>query len=62
MKCQRFMVTKTLQSLLEHSKDMLDFLKKYEDIYSFTQPDLEEQLLSASADMEDDDEEKASQT
>ena len=42
----------TLQSLLGHSKEMLDYLKKYEKVYSFTQPDLEDQLQAASKDLE----------
>ena len=49
----------TLQGLMNHSKEITDFLKKYENIYSFTQPDLEEQLLAASADFENYDEEEA---
>lgn len=49
----------TLKSLLDHTNEMVEYLKKYEDVYSFTQPDLEEQLASAVADLEeeyDDDE------
>jgi len=42
----------TLQGLLEHTKQMIEYLKKYEEVYSFTQPDLEEQLLAASKDMQ----------
>ena len=42
----------TLQSLLDHTKQLVAFLKKYEHIYSFTQPDLEEQLSAASLDLE----------
>ena len=34
----------TLQSLLEHTKDLYGFLGRYEDVYSFTQPDLIEIL------------------
>ena len=30
----------TLQSLLDHTKDFYVFLRRYENIYSFTQPDL----------------------
>ena len=48
----------TLQSLLNHSKEMIEFIKKYEAVYSFTQPDLEEQLQAASADFENYDEEE----
>jgi len=47
----------TLKSLLDHSKEMIEYLKKYEKVYSFTQPDLEEQLLAASGDLENYDEE-----
>jgi hypothetical protein len=52
----------TLQGLLEHTKEMVGFLKKYEEVYSFTQPDLEEQLLAASKDItRDAEEEKTNQ-
>ena len=51
----------TIQGLLEHSKEITDFLKKYENVYSFTQPDLEEQLLAVSAELENYDEEEATQ-
>ncbi len=34
----------TLQSLLDHTKDLYRFLGRYENIYSFTQPDLIEVL------------------
>ena len=34
----------TLQSLLNHTKDFYNFLNRYENIYSFTQPDLIEIL------------------
>lgn len=44
----------TLAALLEHSRDLVSFMKKYDDVYSFTQPDLEEQLLAASEDLKDD--------
>jgi len=48
----------TLQGLLNHSKEMTGFLKKYENVYSFTQPDLEKQLQAASEDFENNDEEE----
>ena len=48
----------TLQGLIEHTKEMMEYLKGYENIYSFTQPDLEQQLLSASTDMENYDQEE----
>ena len=51
----------TLQGLLEHTKQMIEYLKKYDKIYSFTQPDLEEQLLAASADLENYDQEEEAQ-
>jgi len=51
----------TLQSLLDHSKEMIEFIKKYDAVYSFTQPDLEEQLFAATADLENYDEEEAEQ-
>jgi len=51
----------TLHGLLEHSKEIRSFMKKYEGIYSFTQPDLEEQLLAVSAELENYDEEEATQ-
>ena len=41
----------TLQGLLDHTKQMVEYLKKYENIYSFTQPDLEEQLRAASIEL-----------
>ena len=44
----------TLQNLLEHNKEVLEFLKKYEYVYSFTQPDLEEQLLAASEEYDEE--------
>ena len=48
----------TLQGLLEHTNQMVDYLKRYDEVYSFTQPDLEEQLLAASSDLEPNDEEE----
>ena len=47
----------TLQSLLQHTENMIEFLKRYDEIYSFTQPDLEEQLLAATTDLDEDEEE-----
>tara|TARA_R110002060_G_scaffold38018_10_gene49170 strand:- start:50 stop:424 length:375 start_codon:yes stop_codon:yes gene_type:complete len=52
----------TLQSLLKHNKEIIEFLKKYEMVYSFTQPDLVEQLQAASEDLEHYDKEETSQT
>ena len=34
----------TLQTLLDHTQELTLFLERYEPIYSFTQPDLIEQL------------------
>ena len=52
----------TLQGLLEHTRNIIDYMKRYEEVYSFTQPDLEEQLLAASQDLlNDDDNEKATE-
>jgi len=48
----------TLQSLMEHTGQMIEFMKKYEKVYSFTQPDLEEQLLAANGDVSEHDEEE----
>jgi len=43
----------TLSSLLEHTKDMSEFLKQYDEVYSFTQPDLLNQLNGAEDQMEE---------
>jgi|TARA_Y100001973_G_C5208184_1_gene343225 hypothetical protein len=43
----------TLSSLLEHTKDMSKFLKQYDEVYSFTQPDLLEQLNVAEEEPEE---------
>ena len=48
----------TLQNLLEHSKEMVEYIKQYEEVYSFSQPDLEEQLLEASKEYEEYEEEE----
>jgi len=47
----------TLKSLLDHTNEMIEYLKGYEQIYSFTQPELAQQLLQASEDMKNDEEE-----
>ena len=51
----------TLTGLLEHSKALSEFMGKYEDVYSFTQPDLLEQLEAATLELQEqyDQEEKA---
>tara|TARA_R110002020_G_scaffold121138_1_gene275570 strand:- start:2308 stop:2676 length:369 start_codon:yes stop_codon:yes gene_type:complete len=43
----------TLQGLLEHIKSLTSYLGQYEEVYSFTQPDLMEQLESASEELQD---------
>ena len=50
----------TLQGLLDHSKSLTTYLGQYEEIYSFTQPDLMEQLHIASEELlkKEDEEEK----
>ena len=52
----------TLKGLLEHTNQMVEYLKQYEEIYSFTQPDLEEQLLAASSNLEDYDQDDTEET
>ena len=47
----------TLSSLLEHTREMAKYFLKYENIYSFTQPDLIEQLEQASIDLQKEHEE-----
>jgi len=34
----------TLKSLIDHLRDLILFLARYEEVYSFTQPDLLDQL------------------
>lgn len=41
----------TLSGLLEHTKEMIKYLEKYDEVYSLTQPDLKEQLFAASAEL-----------
>ena len=48
----------TLQGLLEHVKSLTSYLGQFEEVYSFTQPDLMEQLESASAELQDTDEQE----
>ena len=52
----------TLKGLLDHTNEIVEYLKRYEEIYSFTQPDLEEQLLAASVDLEDYEQENTEET
>ena len=48
----------TLKGLLEHTGQMIEFMKRYDEVYSFTQPNLEEQLSAAAEDLKEYDEEK----
>ena len=47
----------TLQGLLEHTSQLSEYIKQYEGVYSFTQPDLEEQLNLTSENPDDGSEE-----
>ena len=49
---ENFYGDETLNGLLEHVNEMIEYLRKYEEVYSFTQPDLEEQLMASSKDIE----------
>ena len=49
----------TLQGLLEHTGQLVSYIKQYEGVYSFTQPDLEEQLSLISTDPSDGNKEEA---
>jgi len=52
----------TLTGLLTHTKAVFSYLEKYEEVYSFTNPDLLEQLDAASMELEKnyEDQEEAS--
>ena len=41
----------TLKGLLAHTREIAEYLKQYEEVYSFTQPDLLEQLEAASQEL-----------
>ena len=43
----------TLSGLLNHIKELSNFLHQYENVYSFTQPDLLEQLEAASMELQE---------
>ena len=49
----------TLTALLNHTHEVFDTLKKYEEVYSFTQPDLIHQLELASLELEEEYEREA---
>ena len=51
---EMFYGDETLRSLLEHTKGVGEYLLRYENVYSFTQPDLMEQLEQASRDLENE--------
>jgi|GEM_PF-6885643 hypothetical protein len=51
----------TLKSLLDHTRDLYDFLSLYEEVYSLTQPDLIKQLEEASKGLEEKNEEETPQ-
>ena len=51
----------TLSGLLEHTKSVFEYLGKYEDVWSFTNPDLLEQLQEASIELEERYEEQEAQ-
>jgi len=44
----------TLNNLLQHVKSLIDYLSQYEGIYSFTQPDLIEQLEEATRELQEE--------
>lgn len=44
----------TLSGLLEHSKALNEFLSKYDELYSFSQPDLLEQLEAATIELQEE--------
>lgn len=41
---QMFYGDKNLKEIIDHTNDLIEFLKKYEAVYSFTEPGLEEIL------------------
>jgi hypothetical protein len=50
---EMFYGDRNLKEITDHTKDLLSFLKKYEMVYSFTQPELEE-ILKEEDLLEDD--------
>ena len=44
----------TLKGLLAHANEVIEFLNRYEEVYSFTQPDLLEQLEAATQELEEE--------
>lgn len=50
---EQFYGEPVVKRLIEHSTDLIEFLKNFEDVYSLTQPDLEEILMEESDKMSD---------
>ena len=51
----------TLTSLLEHTKELHNFMSMYEGVYSLTHPDLLQQLTEATESLEREYEEKTAE-
>ncbi len=51
----------TLSGLLDHTRSVAQYLMKYENVFSFTQPDLLEQLEQASIELRQENEETEAQ-
>lgn len=49
----------TIEGLIKHTKEVRDFLKNFEEVYSFTQPDLDKILEQIEYDDTETDEEEA---
>lgn len=47
---QLFYGDKNLKEIIEHTKDMLNFMKKFDGIYSFAQTELEDMMLEEETD------------
>jgi len=56
-----FFGDETLTGLLEHSKALNEFLNRYDELYSFTQPDLLEQLEAATIELQEQYDQKEAQ-
>ncbi len=41
---EMFYGDKNLKEVIDHTKDLIEFMKKYNEIYSFTQPEIEQIL------------------
>ena len=51
----------TLSGLLDHTRSVAQYLMKYENVFSFTQPDLLEQIEQASIELRQENEETEAQ-